>query len=153
MELNQREKLLAGLALGILVPVLLLRFVIFPFFDYKSSLGPKIIRLQGEIVAIKELGLDYKRTSQKSSQGRVNQKVEAILTKLGLRSEAVLSSRADESGESATLKVDNLKMAQLVELFFYIENTSPLKIKIANVTHSYKNEKRLSLDLIITGGR
>ena len=149
MELNQREKLLAIIAAGLIVPLLLLRFVFFPFFDYKDSLGLKITRLQSEIQAIEQLGRDYKNTTQNAARGRVNQKVEAILTKLALRGEAVISS---QDSNSVTLKVDGLQMAKVVELFYYIENTKPLKIKILSLTHSFKNEKRLELNLIVSGG-
>ena len=153
MELNQREKLMLALALGILVPVLLLRFVFFPFFDYKNSLGRKISRLQTEIVTIEQLGGELQRSSRKSkSRGRVGQRVEAILTRIGIRKGAVIANRAQEKGEGVTVKLDLLTLAQTTEFFFLVENTPPLSVYAATVSHSVKDEKKLTLDMIITNG-
>ena len=152
MELSPRERNLLILGGGILLPILLLRFLLIPLIDYKENLTKEIGKREQEIVKIRKIGeeLFYFRSKQ-GGGARVPfaQQLDRILTEAQLKKRASQSTR---SGGGASLQLEGVTLAEATYFIYQLEaSRPPLDIQSLEMKPSLQNNKMLQLQLVLEG--
>jgi len=152
MELSSRERQLVLLAALLLVPLILLRLLVFPFLDYKAGLSLDIETRSREIVSIRKKGEEYLYYASLlgGNKAAPAQRVSQFLAQAGLKEQASLSSGAGGAGISISL--DELTMAQAAGLIYRLESgPPPMMINNLELKASLQNPQRLQMKLVLEG--
>lgn len=147
MELTKRERHLLALAVGILLPLGLIRLVWVPLWDYKSNLGSESQRLEAEVSQMQAMGEAFLRVQrQQGAQASLIRQCEGVLASLGLQQAAELAMQGQ--GEVLSLGLDGLTLGQAVTLIHRFEDARPaIKIKTLDLQASVAKEAHLKLRL------
>lgn len=154
MDLSQREKTLILIAVLILLPLMLFRFVLLPVSDKQHDLGSKIEVLTKKIDQANLLGQEYlyliKETKLQSTS--LSKKIETLLRQNDLkgRSKIVVEDQPN-GGQRLILKLDEVNLSELSNIIFIIENSKPIiKIDNIDINPSYKSKKLLRISMALT---
>ncbi len=153
MGFSQREKYLILLALLIFVPLLLFRFVFFPFSENQKSLTKKIDALEHKTKQISILGQEYNilRKETQVNTSSLTKKIDSILRqyRLKVRSKIVLEEQP-KGGQRLIVKLDEIYLSELAKLVYRIENSKPIiMIENIDINPSYKNKKLFRVTLAL----
>ncbi len=151
MELSPRERVLLSLGLGVILPVMFLRFLLLPLIDYKESLSSRIVERRKEMAQIRKKGeeLLYFLSKSGGQKAPFNQQLERILAQGGVKKKANTSTRP---GGGIALQLDGVTLAQATSLIYRLEaNRPPIEIQSLEMKESLKKTNRLQIQLTLEG--
>ncbi len=154
MELSQREKLLAFIALAVLGPLLLVRFVFIPIQNYQVELSNKIVNMEKKLIQINTLGQELKHLKKetRSTSGSLSKIIDRILRQSKLKSKSVtIVGNQPKGGQRLVLKLEEINLTELCTIIYKIENNKPgILIENIDTNPSYKNKKLIHVSMALT---
>lgn len=154
MDLSQREKALLAIAITILLPLALYRFVLIPISDYQRELNRRIATLESNIEKANLLGqeIDFLKRNTDIRSTSLNRKMDSLLRQNGLlaRSKLIVEDQPS-GGQRLVLKLDEINLTELANIIYKIENSRPvLNIENIDINPSFKDKKLLRVSMAIT---
>ena len=156
LDLSKREKILAVIAVSILLPLILYRLVIVPLEIFQLNLERKNSGLENKISKIEILGQELRFHSKKGVRNKssINQRVDRIVRGLQLRerSNVLTENNAREGTNKIILKVNDVNLTELTQLTYKIENSKPvIAIDNLDIGSSFNNKKLLRASYSLSG--
>ncbi len=154
IELNQREKILALLALCILLPLLCIKFVIVPLYNYQDKQSSRIVSTKKKIEQVNLLGqeLSYLIRENKIQRISLSKRMDHILNRVKLKSKSkTLVAENPSGGYRLNLKIDEVNLTELTNLIFRIENSKPvILIDNIDINPAYRNKALFRISSVLS---
>lgn len=156
-NLQRREKIIVGVAAGVIGVLLILQLIIFPILDRRTSMSKRIVARTQALAEIKRLAAEYQAVTRGAHNNEAQLKnrakgftlfafLDTLAGKSGIKQNIIYmkpsSSNLKNSPYSLSMvemKINNLTMEQLVSFLHGVE-TSPELIWIKRVSLA-KGEK------------
>lgn len=154
MGLSQREKILVFVAMAILIPLALFRFVLMPIQKRQQDLATGIVSLKNQITQAEVLGQEYRylQKNTKTQSVSISKQIDSLLrrNRLKARSKITLEEKPG-GGQRLVLKLDELNLTELTNIIYQIENSKPVvMIDNIDVNLSFKNKELLRVSMALT---
>lgn len=155
-DFSKREKILAGIAISILLPLILYRLVVVPLETFQLKLERKNLGLEKKISKVELLGQEFRYYSKKRIQNNfsVNQRVDRIVNALQLRSRSniLVENNSREGTKKVILKVNDINLTELTQLIYKIENSKPIiVIENLDIGASFNNKRLFRTSFALSG--
>lgn len=154
MELTRREKTWMVVALMILLPLMFIRFVLFPLSDYSRRQSAAVIRLEEKIRQIDHMGqrLHHLERVRNNQTGSLSKRIDRLLRQhhLRTRSRTIVDTGSDGL-QRLVLKLEEVNLTELTKILYAIENASPvIAIKNMELNRAFKNKRRFRVSAALS---
>lgn len=155
LDLNKREKILAVLTAGILIPLILYQLVIVQLHAYQKNLERKNTALEKKINAVEQLGEELSFYERKNFRRHtsLSRRVDQVLRSLKLKDKAGIVVKDQKAKvQTLILKLKDINLTDLTRLTYQLENARPV-IAVDNfeLTPSFNNKKLLRASYVLSG--
>jgi type II secretory pathway component PulM len=154
MSLNQRERTLLIVAIIILLPLLVFRFVLLPIKQHQDNLTTRIKTISRSIEQADLLGQEllFLRNVTRTNPVSLSKRVDSVLRQENLKARSRIAlEEQPNGGQRLVLKLDEINLTELTTIIYQIENSKPVvMIDNIDIAASFKNKKlfRVSIALI-----
>jgi hypothetical protein len=154
MELNQREKFLLICAIVILFPLMIVKFILIPIYDYQKESSASTKKLEQKIDRIHLLGQELKHLKRgtRSRSISLSKRIDNVLRLYELKGRSrIVVEQSPDGGQRLVLKLDEINLTEMVNVIYKIENAKPsILIDNLDINKSYKNKKLFRLSFALT---
>lgn len=154
IELNPRERILSLLAVIILVPLLSVKFIIIPLYNYQDKQLSSITSIKKKIVQVDLLGqeLSYLVRVNKTQRVSLSKRIDQILHSVKLKSKSrTVVEENPSGGYRLILKLDEVNLTELTNLVYRIENSKPvILIDSIDINPSYQNKALFRISSVLS---
>lgn len=153
MSLNQREKFLLVLAVVILLPLAIIRFILLPIQQKQDNLVAEITKTRHSIEQVDLLGqeLQFLKTITRTNPVSLSKRVDSILRQEDLKAKSrIVLEEQPNGGQRLILKLDEINLTELTKVIYEIENSKPVVIvDNIDIASSFKNKKLFRVSIAL----
>jgi len=154
IDLNPRERILSALAILILVPLLSIKFIIIPLYNYQDKQLSSITSIKKKIEQVDLLGqeLSYLVRVNKMQRVSLSKRIDQILHSVKLKSKSrTVVEENPSGGYRLILKIDGVNLTELTNLIYRIENSKPVIIVDSiDINPSYQNKALFRISSVLS---